>query len=215
MLTWTAGSRTPRLQKGMKRGLDILVASLGLFFLLPIVFIILLAILVFDGRPVFFRQQRVGRLGRPFRIWKFRTMDSDPTLSGLRITVEGDPRISNLGRFLRRFKLDELPQLWNVILGEMSLVGPRPEVPAYVELYDEKQRQVLLMRPGITDPASILYRNESAILSEAKDPERLYIDCIMPDKIRMNLEYASRANVLTDIYIILRTIGVSLCGKKS
>ena len=137
---------------------------------------------------------------------KFRTMIADAETQGLPLTVGGDSRITGLGRFLRKTKLDELPQLWNVLVGEMSLVGPRPEAQKYVDLYSEDQRKVLELRPGITDPASIKYRNENEILAAAVDPEKAYIANIMPDKVRLNLSYASRASVLSDLGIIFRTL---------
>ena len=137
---------------------------------------------------------------------KFRTMIADAEARGLPLTVGRDSRITGLGRFLRNTKLDELPQLWNVLVGEMSLVGPRPEVQKYVDLYSDDQRKVLDLRPGITDPASIKYRNENDILAATVDPEKAYIANIMPDKIRLNLSYASRASVWSDLGIIFRTL---------
>jgi lipopolysaccharide/colanic/teichoic acid biosynthesis glycosyltransferase len=159
-----------------------------------------------DGGPVYFVQTRIGRWGRPFQMLKFRTMRVDPAQRGGLLTIGKDPRITRVGRFLRASKLDELPQLVNVLVGEMSLVGPRPELPKYVALYDASQRRVLDLRPGITDPASIAYRHESTLLGGASDPEALYIQSILPDKIRINLEYASRATILSDLAVITRTI---------
>lgn len=189
-----------------KRLFDLAAAGTGLLVLAPLLAAIAAVILVEDGRPVFFRQERVGRDGRPFRIWKFRTMVRDAERRGTAITVGRDPRITRIGHWLRRFKLDELPQLWNVVRGEMSLVGPRPEVPRYVALYTPEQRRVLALVPGITDPASIAYRDEAALLAESDDPERLYVERIMPDKIRINLDYAARRSLWSDLRVILETL---------
>ncbi len=189
-----------------KRLFDLAAAGAGLVVLAPLLVAIGVLILMEDGRPVFFRQERVGRDGRPFRIWKFRTMVVDAERRGGAITVGRDPRITRVGHWLRRFKLDELPQLWNVVRGEMSLVGPRPEVPRYVALYTPEQRRVLSLVPGITDPASIAYRDEAALLADSDDPERLYVERIMPDKIRINLDYAARRSLWSDVRVILETL---------
>lgn len=189
-----------------KRAVDLLGASLGLLLLSPALLIVSLAIWLGDRGPVLFGQQRVGLGGRPFRMWKFRTMVVDAEKLGGKLTVEGDPRVTRVGHWLRKTKLDELPQLLNVVKGEMALVGPRPEVQRYVDRYTEEQRRVLDLVPGITDPASIAYRDESEILAREADPEAAYIERIMPDKIRINLEYAQRASVVTDLGVILRTL---------
>jgi lipopolysaccharide/colanic/teichoic acid biosynthesis glycosyltransferase len=181
-------------------------ALIGLLTLWPLLLVIGAAIKLEDGGPVFFRQERVGIGGRRFRLWKFRTMVTDAERRGGQLTVGGDPRVTAAGRWLRQFKLDELPQLLNVLRGEMSLVGPRPEVPRYVGLYTAEQRAVLRLVPGITDPASIRYRDESAELARAVDPERLYVEEIMPEKIRLNLEYAARATPWTDFLVVLSTL---------
>ena len=148
----------------------------------------------------------MGKNGKTFRIFKFRTMVVDADKKGLQITVGRDNRITRVGAFLRKTKLDELAQLINVFTGEMSFVGPRPEVPRYVEMYTPYQRQVLLVRPGITDYASIAYRNENDMLEGAPDPERMYIDVIMPDKIELNMKYLREISPLADIRLILNTI---------
>ncbi|MGI9952922.1 sugar transferase [Moorellaceae bacterium AZ2] len=192
--------------KWSKRLFDLFWSLLGLAVLWPLFLLIALLIKLEDGGPVFFRQERVGYKGRPFYIWKFRTMVVDAEKRGKPLTVGLDPRITRVGYWLRKFKLDELPQLINVILGQMSLVGPRPEVPQYVALYAPEQRRVLEMVPGITDPASIAYRRESELLASSPDPERTYIEEIIPEKIRLNLEYAQRATLWTDLVVILRTI---------
>lgn len=189
-----------------KRLFDLFWAIVGLLVLWPVFLVIALLIKLADGGLVFFRQERVGYRGNPFRLWKFRTMVTNAEQLGKPLTVGRDPRITPAGRQLRKFKLDELPQLLNVLMGEMSLVGPRPEVPQYVALYTPEQRRVLELTPGITDPASIKYRNESELLGQAKDPERMYVEGIMPEKIRLNLEYAEQATVLSDFTIILRTL---------
>lgn len=192
--------------KWSKRLFDLFWSMLGLAVLWPLFLLIALLIKLEDGGPVFFRQERVGYKGRSFRIWKFRTMVVDAEKLGKPLTVGRDPRITRVGYWLRRFKLDELPQLINVMLGQMSLVGPRPEVPWYVALYTPEQRKVLEIVPGITDPASIAYRYENDLLACSPDPERTYIEEIMPEKIRLNLEYAIRATFWTDMMVILRTI---------
>ena len=188
-----------------KRVFDVFWASVGLVVLAPLMAGVAVAILLDSGPPVLFRQERIGFRGRPFRILKFRTMRASGG-SGALLTVAGDARITRVGRWLRRTKLDELPQLLNVLRGEMTFVGPRPEVARYVAQYTTDERRVLELKPGITDPASNKYRDESALLADAADPERLYVEEIMPDKIRMNLAYAERASVLTDTLEILRTL---------
>ena len=189
-----------------KRLFDIAAAGTGLVVLSPLLLAIAAAIRWREGPPVLFRQTRIGRRGRPFQMLKFRTMTPDAEQRGGQLTVGHDPRITPLGVFLRRFKLDELPQLINVLRGEMSMVGPRPEVERYVQLYSDSQRRVLDLVPGITDPASIRYRDESAWLATASDPEAQYVQSVMPDKIDINLTYAARATVLRDVMLILRTI---------
>ena len=188
-----------------KRLLDLAASAAGLLALAPLILAIAAAIKADDGGPVFFRQERVGRGGKPFRIWKFRTMVVDAERRGRSLTVGADPRITRVGDVLRRYKLDELPQLWNVLVGEMGLVGPRPEVPRYVALYDEAQRAILALRPGITDMASIKYRHEAEVLSRSPDPERTYVEEIMPDKIRINLASADDS-VRTSLKVILLTL---------
>lgn len=191
-----------------KRAFDLFWSALGLAALSPLLLLVALLVKLEDRGPVFFRQVRVGRGGRPFRIWKFRTMVVDAERRGRALTVGQDTRITRIGRFLRSTKLDELPQLINVLAGEMSLVGPRPEVPRYVERYTEAQRAILGLRPGITDLASIKYRNESDLLGQAEDPEATYVQVVLPDKIRINLAYAARAGVGSDFLVILATLGL-------
>lgn len=189
-----------------KRLFDIVATSVGLLVLFPLMIVIALVVSVGDGFPIIFLQERIGRNGVPFRIFKFRTMANSKELARRQLTVGDDPRITVVGRWLRRFKFDELPQLFNVLRGEMSLVGPRPEVPCYVEHYTEAQKAVLDLCPGITDPASVKFRGESAILAQYGDPEIAYLREVMPEKIRLNLEYAQRRTLASDVGIILRTL---------
>lgn len=192
----------------LKRAFDLFWSILGLALLCPVLALVALAVKLEDGGPVFFRQVRIGRGGLPFRIWKFRTMIVDAERLGRSITVGQDPRTTRIGRKLRAIKLDEIPQLINVLVGEMSFVGPRPEVPRYVELYSETQRGILELRPGITDLASIKYRNESELLAQAENPDEMYVHEILPDKIGINQDYASRATILSDFLVILATLGL-------
>ncbi len=189
-----------------KRLFDIFFSLLGLIFLSPFFIFIAIMIKLDDGGPIFFRQQRVGRFEKLFFIHKFRTMSLDADKHGLQITIENDPRITKIGHLLRKFKLDEFPQLIDVFLGTMSLVGPRPEVPKYVEKYSIASRQkVFQMRPGITDWASIKYKNESAILGESTDPERTYIEEVLPIKISYYEKYFFNASLFEDLKIIYAT----------
>lgn len=195
--------------KWSKRLFDLCFALPGLVLLAPIFLLIAVLIKLDGGGPVFYRQERVGYRGRRFRIWKFRTMVVGAERHGV-LTIGNDPRVTRVGRWLRRFKLDELPQLINVVLGDMSLVGPRPEVPKYVALYTEKELQVLDLMPGITDPASVAFRHENEILGRSLDPERTYVQFIIPEKVSLNLDYARKATVLTDCIVILKTLATLL-----
>ena len=195
-----------------KRAMDIVLSACALAILWPLLLLIALAIWIDDPGPVFYRQVRVGRNGKTFRIFKFRSMVMDADKKGLAITVGRDSRITRVGAVLRKTKLDELAQLLNVILGQMSFVGPRPEVHKYVELYTPYQRQVLLVRPGITDYASIAYRNENDLLAGAPNPEAMYIEQIMPDKIELNMKYLREISPLADIRLILKTIVAVIKG---
>ena len=189
-----------------KRIFDFCWSIMGLVLLSPLLALVAVAVKLDDGGPIVFRQVRIGLGGRPFQIWKFRTMVVDAERQGRAISVGQDPRATRVGRHLRSTKLDEFPQLLNVILGEMSLVGPRPEVPEYVKLYSESQRAILALRPGITDLASIKYRNECELLGEAENPEETYVQTVLPDKIRINLAYATRADLWSDFLVILATL---------
>lgn len=192
-----------------KRAFDVLCAALGLLILLVPGLLVAAWIKRDSPGPVFFRQERVGRGGRLFRIHKFRTMRVDAPSLGPQITIGADPRITRSGRWLRASKVDELPQLLDVLRGEMSLVGPRPEVPRYVALYPAELREMVLsVRPGITDPASVSFRHESELLAAAADPERAYVEAVMPQKLKLSVEYIERASVLGDLRVILQTLRV-------
>ncbi|RZL01054.1 MAG: sugar transferase [Rubrivivax sp.] len=196
-----------------KRLFDWTLASLGLLLLSPALLLVAVAIKLDSPGPVFFRQERVGRFGQPFRIHKFRTMRHDPQAAGPQITVGADRRITRVGQALRGSKLDELPQLIDVWLGRMSLVGPRPEVPRYVAHYPAAVRdKVLSVRPGITDLASIEYRDESSVLARAANPEQAYLQDILPHKLELAVRYVDQASVWTDIRLILRTLAAIVKG---
>jgi len=189
----------------VKRIFDVTASGLGLLLLSPLFLIVSIWIRLDSPGPVFYRQTRVGRYNKDFRLLKFRSMRVGSDKKGL-ITVGGrDPRVTRSGYWIRKYKLDELPQLINVFKGDMSLVGPRPEVRKYVDLYTPEQLHVLDVRPGITDMASIRYRNENELLEQAADPEQFYRDTVMQDKLRINLEYVSDHSFFKDIRIILMT----------
>ncbi|MFZ2648525.1 MAG: sugar transferase [Burkholderiaceae bacterium] len=189
-----------------KRALDMLAAATGLLLLAPLLLMIALAIRFDSPGPVFFRQERVGRGGRRFRIFKFRTMHVRDAQEPTPFTATGDPRITRVGAWLRRTKLDELAQLIDVLRGTMSLVGPRPELPRYVALYPKELRaKILSVRPGITDPASIAFLDEQALLERAADPQREYIDVVMPAKLRFAEQYVDNMSMATDLGVILAT----------
>jgi len=190
-----------------KRALDILAATVGLVLLSPLMLAIAVVVRCNSPGPALFRQVRVTRGGRHFEMYKFRSMRHLPAGDGAQITAAGDKRITSAGRFLRRTKLDELPQLFNVLKGDMSLVGPRPEVPRYVAMYPERLRAVILsVRPGITDEASIAFRDESALLADAPDPERKYVDEILPAKLELYARYVHERSFFGDLRIIGRTL---------
>ena len=190
----------------IKRTFDILVAGAGLLMTAPLLGLIALLVRASSQGPVFFRQERMGRGFRPFQILKFRTMIVDAPRLGGPLTAGDDPRITRVGRFLRKTKLDELPQLINVLRGDMSFVGPRPEVRRYVEMYRADYEQLLTVRPGITDLASLRYRHESELLGQYADPDAAYIKVILPDKIALGREYIVRSSVLFDLKLILQTV---------
>lgn len=196
----------------LKRAFDVALSSLGLLLLSPLLLIITLRIKLGSPGPLFYRGERVGLHGRKFRIYKFRTMVVNADKIGGSSTGDDDPRITPVGKFLRKYKLDELPQLINVLIGEMSLVGPRPQVQWAVDLYSEEEKALLTVRPGITDYASIVFRDEGAILKGSLDPDKDYLEKIAPTKLRLGLEYVRNHTVATDIKIILATIG-AIVGK--
>jgi lipopolysaccharide/colanic/teichoic acid biosynthesis glycosyltransferase len=190
-----------------KRVFDWLASSMGLLLLAPILLFIAVRIKLDSTGPVFFRQERVGLGGRTFRIHKFRTMVTDAEMKGLQITVGTDARVTRLGHRLRKYKLDELPQLIDVWLGNMSLVGPRPEVPLYVACYPADVRDLVLsLRPGITDRASVEFKDENEILGRAADPHKAYVNEVLPIKLRYYVEYVNTRSLLGDISLIFKTI---------
>ncbi|HQW86875.1 MAG TPA: sugar transferase [Flavobacteriales bacterium] len=190
----------------LKRAFDVLFAGTALLLLLPLLVLFALAVALTSPGGAFFRQVRVGRHGRPFRLLKFRSMRPGSEALG-QLTIGGrDPRITGVGRFLRRTKLDELPQLWNVLKGDMSVVGPRPEVPRYVALYTPEQQVVLSIRPGITGMASLDYVDENELLARSSDPERAYVEEVMPAKLALDLRYVRERSFALDLRIIAATV---------
>jgi lipopolysaccharide/colanic/teichoic acid biosynthesis glycosyltransferase len=190
----------------LKRIFDLFFAFFAIILLLPLFFFIGIFIIVDSRGGVFYVQKRVGKNGVDFNLYKFRTMKPDSDKKGLLTVGAKDNRITKTGYFLRKFKIDELPQLFNVFKGDMSFVGPRPEVKKYVELYNEVQKMVLSVRPGITDNASLMYIDENTILGKSENPEKTYIEEIMPNKLSLNLEYIEEISLLTDLKIIFKTI---------
>jgi len=188
----------------LKRHFDILFSLAGLLILLPFFVIISLMILLTSKGPVFFRQIRTGRFGKPFTIYKFRTMIHGS--EGTTVSVKGDPRITKLGSILRRYKIDELPELLNVLKGDMSLVGPRPDVPEYTMRLTDEQAKILELRPGITGPASIKYKHEEELLNGKPDPQNYNDEVIWPDKVRLNLEYYHNRSFIRGLWLILKTV---------
>ena len=198
----------------MKRFFDFIASFMGLIFLSP-VFIIVAVLVKLDGGPVIFKQERVGLGGKRFQIFKFRSMVADNHEHIAQVTAENDARITSLGRLLRKTKLDELPQLLNVLKGDMSFVGPRPEVPRYVAIWpDECRKQILSIRPGITDYATVCYHDEQAVLARAENPEKAYVQDILPNKLRLYGDYVRDQNIGLDIRLILTTL-VRMINPKS
>ena len=190
----------------LKRLFDIIASLIGIIILLPFFITICIVMIVSCGFPLFYLQTRVGKDGKDFKLFKFRTMHLDADKKGL-LTVGGrDPRVTSIGYYLRKYKLDELPQLFNVLFGTMSLVGPRPEVRKYVDLYSKEQLHVLSVKPGITDFASLEYINENDLLAKSDNPEQTYIDEIMPAKLALNANYIRQQGILVDFKIIMNTI---------
>jgi lipopolysaccharide/colanic/teichoic acid biosynthesis glycosyltransferase len=192
-------------RKWGKRALDLAVSFAGLLLAAPVLLVIAVLVKSTSPGPVLYWQERVGLGGQLFRVVKFRTMCRDADRHGLAITAARDPRVTVAGSWLRRLKLDELPQLWNVLKGEMSLVGPRPEVPHYVQSYSPAHRRVLSVRPGITDLASIAYRREDELLVAHADVDRYYREVVLPDKLNLNLEYLDRMSFVYDLLLLIRT----------
>ena len=190
----------------VKRGIDVVTAAFGVVVLAPVLLVVAVAVKLEDGGPMFYRGVRVGRHGQPFRMVKFRTMVVNADQIGGASTADDDPRITRVGRKIRRLKLDELPQFFNVLKGEMSLVGPRPEVPQEVACYTEEERELLSVRPGITDWASIRFRDEGAILKGSADPHETYLRVIRPEKMRLGLEYVRARSLETDMRILAATL---------
>ena len=190
----------------IKRVFDIVVSFFGLVVILPVFFIIAIAVIVESRGGVFYLQKRVGKNNKDFKIFKFRTMYTNSDKKGLLTVGSDDKRITKIGLILRKYKLDELPQLINVLIGNMSLVGPRPEVRKYVNLYTSEQKKVLGVKPGITDPASLKYSNENEILAQFDDPEKVYIEEIMQAKLNINLEYIKTRSLKSDFKVIIDTL---------
>jgi lipopolysaccharide/colanic/teichoic acid biosynthesis glycosyltransferase len=195
-------------RKSGKRALDSVASLVGLLLVSPVLLAVAGFVKISSPGPILYRQERVGLGGRVFRIVKFRTMHRDAETRGPAVTSAMDPRVTGVGRWLRRLKLDELPQLWNVLKGEMSLVGPRPEVPRYVESYSPAQRRVLTVRPGITDLASIAYRREEELLAGHADVDRYYREVVLPYKLNLNLQYLDRMSFAYDLLLLTRTTRV-------
>jgi len=190
----------------LKRLFDIIFSALGLTICLPLFAVVAVLIKAGSKGPVFFAQERVGRDFKPFRLYKFRTMVVDAPSKGLLITTGGDSRVTPLGRFLRKTKVDELPQLVNVLKGNMSIVGPRPEVEKYVDRYKKDYAEILKVRPGITDSASLKFRNEEAVLKEQEDPEEYYVNVLLPEKIELAKQYVKTTSFTNDLKLIILTL---------
>ncbi len=193
------------LDQVLRRVLDVVVSAGLLIALVPLLAVIAVLVKATSPGPVLFVQERVGRDRRPFGLLKFRTMVVNAAEHGSAVTIGRDPRITQVGLALRRAKLDELPQFWNVLRGEMSLVGPRPEVPKYVAHYTPEQARVLAVRPGITDPASLAYHDEASLLAQFADPERAYLQSVLPQKLSMSLAYLERRSMWSDLGVLVRT----------
>jgi lipopolysaccharide/colanic/teichoic acid biosynthesis glycosyltransferase len=190
----------------LKRTFDLLCSALALLVFSPVMLAIALLVRLSDRGPVFYRGLRTGRFGKPFRVYKFRTMVVDAEKLGGSSTAADDPRVTRFGKSLRKYKLDEFPEMINVLRGEMSIVGPRPEVSQYVALFDEEERKILNLRPGITDWATLWNSDEGAVLAGSADPEKLYLEKIRPTKVRLQLEYARKHSFLVDLSIVVQTL---------
>jgi lipopolysaccharide/colanic/teichoic acid biosynthesis glycosyltransferase len=204
----------PEIQKGLPRWADVVIAFIGLLFTAPLIALTGLAIAASSGMPVLFRQRRVGQYGREFELYKLRTMK--PSVSGPQITSGNDARITRLGRFLRHTKLDELPTLWNVLRGDMSLVGPRPEVPRFVNSTDPLWQKVLSARPGITDPITLVLRSEGELLAKIEgDTEKYYVEELQPAKLKGYVTYLEERNWRSDLHLLFRTIAAVVAPRQT
>jgi lipopolysaccharide/colanic/teichoic acid biosynthesis glycosyltransferase len=201
-----ANTKSGLYKSGGKRLLDFCSSAIGLLVLAPVLVLIALVIKILSPGPLFYRQERVGKGGHTFKIMKFRTMQVDADKLGPSITAGGDPRVTPIGRILRALKLDELPQLWNVLKGDMSLVGPRPEVPLYVKSYTEEQKKVLTVRPGITDPSTLVYRYEEELLARQANPETYYQEVVLPHKLSLNAQYIRSISLKYDLSLLTKTL---------
>ena len=189
----------------IKRNLDILITFVSAVLFFPVIIVVSMVILVSSGYPVFFLQERVGKDWKSFKIIKFRTMVKNADKKGIGVSSHNDSRITSIGKFLRKFKIDEIPQIFNVLMGNMSLVGPRPELLKYAEYYMDDYSEILKVKPGITDYASLKFRNESELLKNTSDNEKFYINKILPEKIQLYKKYLKEANLKTDLRIIFST----------
>jgi lipopolysaccharide/colanic/teichoic acid biosynthesis glycosyltransferase len=190
----------------IKRTFDLIFSVIFLTLTFPFILILGILVVIDSKGPMFIFQERIGKDMKPFYLVKLRTMFTDSESKGLLTIGNRDHRVTKVGYFLRKYKLDEFPQFWNVLLGEMSVVGPRPEVKKYVDLYSSKQKEIFQFRPGITDVSSICFWNESDLLAQAPDPEKHYIDVILPQKIEMSMSYSQNAHLGSDLAIILKTV---------
>lgn len=205
--------RRRRFSLAAKRAFDLAAAFMILAVLSPFFLLLALAVKLDSRGPVFYRQTRVGRYGRDFRIFKFRTMVQDADRVGPPLTVGDDPRVTRVGRLIRKLRLDEISQLLNVLDGSMSLVGPRPEVRKYVDVYTPEYMATLLIRPGVTAPSSIAFKDEDQILNSGGDPEQIYVERILPPKMELNLQYLQHIGLWNDIKILFQTVGAVFLSK--
>jgi lipopolysaccharide/colanic/teichoic acid biosynthesis glycosyltransferase len=196
-----------------KRSFDVVVATVGVVLLSPVMLAIAMAIRIDSGAPVFFRQERVGRAGRRFKIWKFRTMVVGAHRMSANVSALGDPRVTRVGAWLRRTYLDELPQLFNVIVGDMSMVGPRPETPEFVEYYTAQERDLLSIRPGIAGPSTLGFMDEAEILASVGNAEAYYVDRILHDRAALDLTYVHRHTLPGDVSLLVRQLGEIVLGR--
>lgn len=190
----------------MKRLFDVVFSFIGLLILLPLFVVVAILIKIDNSGPVFFIQERIGKNFKPFNLYKFRSMVMDAPEKGISITAGGDSRITKIGKFLRKTKIDELPQLVNVLKGDMSFVGPRPEMKKYVDIFKEEYKEILKVKPGITDIASLNYRDEESVLKDKEGPEEYYINVLLPEKIKLSKEYIKNASLTYDLKLIFLTL---------